>query len=102
MHAAIGATPLADERVAETAAVCPARRLRRGYALVMTPEVRAWLHYLRRRDRTSAILVARPSACCSRQGPSWASRWREIRIAYIFDHRRNAVLLVARGFVARG
>lgn len=34
-----------------------------GYALVMTPEVRAWLHSLRHRDRPSAILVARPSAC---------------------------------------
>ncbi|HET9898244.1 MAG TPA: hypothetical protein VFQ44_25225 [Streptosporangiaceae bacterium] len=28
-----------------------------AYALVMTPEVRAWLHDLRRNDRTSAILV---------------------------------------------
>jgi hypothetical protein len=26
-----------------------------AYALVMTPEVRAWLHDLRKRDRASAI-----------------------------------------------
>jgi len=28
-----------------------------AYALVVTPEVRAWLHDLRHRDRASAILV---------------------------------------------
>ena len=28
-----------------------------GYALVMTPEIRTWLHDLRHRDRPSAILV---------------------------------------------
>ena len=30
-----------------------------AYALVMTPEVRAWLHDLRHRDRSSAIQVGR-------------------------------------------
>ncbi|MGO9779945.1 MAG: hypothetical protein ACLPQY_09295 [Streptosporangiaceae bacterium] len=29
----------------------------RPHALVMTPEVRAWLHDLRHRDRASAVLV---------------------------------------------
>ena len=56
---------------------------------------------------------ARPSACCWKPGPSWAARIRhsrlsnlkelrpgsagrsEIRILYIFDPRRNAVLLTA-------
>ena len=60
---------------------------------------------------------ARPSACCSKPGQSWAARSptriqhsrltnlkelrpgsagrSEIRILYIFDPRRNAVLLVA-------
>jgi hypothetical protein len=61
---------------------------------------------------------ARPSACCSKPGQSWAARSladrvhhsgltnlkelrpgsagrSEIRIMYIFDPRRNAVLLVA-------
>jgi hypothetical protein len=56
---------------------------------------------------------ARPSACCSKPGRSWADRVRhsrlsnlkelrpgsagrsEIRILYVFDPRRNAVLLAA-------
>ena len=44
-----------------------------GYGLVLTPEVREWLHDLRRRDRPSAVLVAKPSPCCSRPRPSWAA-----------------------------
>jgi hypothetical protein len=56
---------------------------------------------------------ARPSACCSKPGRNWAARVRhsrlsnlkelrpgsagrsEIRILYIFDPRRNTVLLAA-------
>src|SRR5215475_5492029 len=87
-----------------------------AYVLVMTPEVRAWLHDLRKRDRASAIQVGQPSACCSKPGRSWAARSptvrhsrlsklkelrpgsagrSEIRSLYIFDPRRNAVLLAA-------
>ena len=45
-----------------------------AYALVMTQEVRACLHDLRKRERPSAIQVGRPSACCSKPGRSWAAR----------------------------
>ena len=46
-----------------------------AYALVMTPEVRAWLHELRHRDRPSAVQVgARQLACSWKQGPSWDGR----------------------------
>jgi hypothetical protein len=86
-----------------------------AYALVMTPEVRAWLHDLRNRDRASAIQVGqgmlleagpelgRPLADRVHHSrlsnlkelrPGSAGR-SEIRILYIFDPRRNAVLLVA-------
>jgi hypothetical protein len=87
------------------------------YALVMTPEVRAWLHELRRRDRTSAIQVGQAIGLLLEAGPELgrpiADRIQhsrlsnlkelrpgsagrsEIRILYIFDPRRNAVLLVA-------
>jgi hypothetical protein len=88
-----------------------------GYALVMTPEVRAWLHELRHRDQPSAILVGQAIGMLLEAGPELGrpladriqhSRLRnlkelrpgsasrsEIRILYIFDPRRNAVLLVA-------
>jgi hypothetical protein len=88
-----------------------------GYALVMTPEVRAWLHDLRHRDRASAILVGQAIGMLLEAGPELgrplADRVQhtrlsnlkelrpgsagrsEIRILYIFDPRRNAVLLVA-------
>jgi hypothetical protein len=87
-----------------------------GYTLVMTPEARAWLHDLRRRDRPSAILVGQAIGMLLEAGPELgrplADRIRhsrlsnlkelrpgsaggsEIRILYIFDPRRNAVLLV--------
>jgi hypothetical protein len=88
-----------------------------AYALVMTPEVRAWLHELRHRDRTSAVRVGQAVGLLLEAGPELgrplADRIQhsrlsnlkelrpgsagrsEIRILYIFDPRRNAVLLVA-------
>ena len=88
-----------------------------AYALVMTPEVRAWLHDLRKRDRASAIQVGQAIGMLLEAGPELgrplADRVQhsrlsnlkelrpgsagrsEIRILYIFDPRRNAVLLVA-------
>jgi len=39
------------------------------YALVMTPEVRAWLHDLRKRDRTSAIQVGQAIGMLLEAGP---------------------------------
>ena len=90
-----------------------------AYVLVMTPEVRAWLHDLRRRDRASAILVGQAIGMLLEAGPELgrplANRVRhsrlsnlkelrpgsagrsEIRILYIFDPKRNAVLLLAAG-----
>jgi hypothetical protein len=88
-----------------------------AYALVMTPEVRAWLHELRYRDRPSAIQVGQAIGLLLEAGPELGrpladriqhSRLNnlkelrpgsagrsEIRILHIFDPRRNAVLLVA-------
>jgi hypothetical protein len=88
-----------------------------AYDLVMTPEVRAWLHDLRKRDRASAIQVGQAIGMLLEAGPELgrplADRVRhsrlsnlkelrpgsagrsEIRILYIFDPRRNAVLLAA-------
>ena len=88
-----------------------------GYALVMTPEVRAWLHDLRHRDHASAVLVGQAIGLLIEAGPELgrpladriqhsrltnlkelrpgSSGRSEIRILYIFDPRRNAVLLVA-------
>jgi hypothetical protein len=40
-----------------------------SYALVMTLEVRAWLHELRHRDRTSAILVGQAIGMLLEAGP---------------------------------
>jgi hypothetical protein len=40
-----------------------------AYALVMTPEVRAWLHDLRRRDRGSAIQVGQAIGMLLEAGP---------------------------------
>jgi hypothetical protein len=88
-----------------------------GYALVITPEVRTWLHDLRHRDRASAILVGQAIGMLLEAGPELgrpladrvhhsrlsnlkelrpgSAGRSEIRILYIFDPRRNAVLLVA-------
>ena len=87
------------------------------YALVMTPEVRAWLHDLRHHDKPSAILVGQAIGMLIEAGPELgrpladrihhsrlanlkelrpgSAGRSEIRILYIFDPRRNAVLLVA-------
>ena len=40
-----------------------------AYALVMTPEVRAWLHDLRKRDRASAIQVGQAIGMLLEAGP---------------------------------
>lgn len=60
-HRPLGRPPL---RVPVTAVSCLCnigsagrRDTAMGYALVMTPQVRAWLHDLRHRDRASAILA---------------------------------------------
>jgi hypothetical protein len=88
-----------------------------AYAMVMTPEVRSWLHDLRKDDRASAIQVGRAIGMLLEVGPELgrplADRVRhsrlsnlkelrpgsggrsEIRILYIFDPWRNAVLPVA-------
>ena len=88
-----------------------------GRALVMTPQVRAWLHDLRHRDRASAILVGQAIGMLLEAGPELgrplADRIRhsrlsnlkeprpgsagrsEVRILYIFAPGRNALLLVA-------
>jgi len=88
-----------------------------AYVLVMAPEVRAWLHDCASVTGPARSRSARPSACCSKPGQSWAAHSpigsstppltnlkelrpgsagrSEIRILYIFDPRRNAVLLVA-------
>ena len=88
-----------------------------GYGLVLTPEVREWLHDLRRRDRPSAVLVGQAVTMLLEAGPELgrplADRVRhsrlsnlkelrpgsggrsEIRILYVFDPKRNAILLVA-------
>ena len=39
------------------------------YALVMTPEVRTWLHDLRKRDRGSAIQVGQAVGMLLEAGP---------------------------------
>jgi hypothetical protein len=83
----------------------------------MMPEVRAWLHDLRHRDRASAILVGQAIGMLIEAGPELgrpladrishsrlsnlkelrpgSAGRSEIRILYVFDPRRNAVLLVA-------
>ena len=88
-----------------------------AYVLVMTPEVRAWLRDLRTRDRASAIQVGQAIGMLLEAGPELgrpladrihhsrltnlkelrpgSAGRSEIRILYIFDPRRNAVLLVA-------
>jgi hypothetical protein len=78
-----------------------------GYALVMTPEVRAWLHDLRHRDRPSVILVGQAIGMLLEAGPELgrpladrvhhsrlsnlkelrpgSAGRSEIRILYVFD-----------------
>ena len=45
-----------------------------AYVVVMTPEVRAWLHDLRKRDRASAIQVGQAIGMLLEAGPDWAAR----------------------------
>ena len=47
-----------------------------AYVLVMTPEVRAWLHDLRNRDRASAIQIGQAIGMLLEAGPGrgWAAR----------------------------
>jgi hypothetical protein len=88
-----------------------------AYTLIMTPEVRAWLHDLWHSDRASAILVGQAIGMLIEAGPELgrpladrihhsrlsnlkelrpgSAGRSEIRILYVFDPRRSAVLLVA-------
>ena len=95
-----------------------------AYALVMAPEVRQWLHDLRKHDRASAIQVGQAVGMLIEAGPELgrpladrvhhsrlsnlkelrpgSAGRSEIRILYVFDPRRNAVLLVAGTRLASG
>lgn len=88
-----------------------------AYRLEMVGEVRDWLHELRRTDRASAILVGQAVAALLEEGPSLgrplvdrikgsllhnlkelrpgSAGATEVRVLFIFDPDRNAVLLVA-------
>jgi hypothetical protein len=88
-----------------------------SYRLEMVPEVREWLHQLRRNDRSTAKLVGQAVTALLDEGPSLgrplvdrlkgsnlhnlkelrpgSSGTSEVRIIFIFDAERNAVLLVA-------
>lgn len=88
-----------------------------AYSLEIVDEVRDWLHQLRRTDRDSAILVGQAITALLEEGPTLgrplvdrikgsalhnlkelrpgSSGTTEIRILFIFDPARNAVLLVA-------
>jgi hypothetical protein len=85
--------------------------------LEIVTDVRDWLHQLRRDDRASAILVGQAITALLDEGPSLgrplvdrvkgsnlhnlkelrpgSTGTTEIRILFIFDPARNAVLLVA-------
>ncbi|MEV0900355.1 type II toxin-antitoxin system RelE/ParE family toxin [Actinoplanes sp. NPDC049802] len=87
------------------------------YRLELVTEVREWLHQLRRTDRASAILVGQAITALLEEGPSLgrplvdrikgsnlhnlkelrpgSAGTTEMRILFIFDPARNAVLLVA-------
>ena len=88
-----------------------------AYRLEIVTEVRDWLHQLRRTDRASAILVGQAITALLEEGPSLgrplvdrikgstlhnlkelrpgSAGTTEMRILFIFDPSRNAVLLVA-------
>jgi hypothetical protein len=88
-----------------------------AYRLEIVTEVREWLHQLRRTDRASAILVGQAITALLEEGPSLgrplvdrikgsalhnlkelrpgSTGTTEIRILFVFDPDRNAVLLVA-------
>jgi hypothetical protein len=87
------------------------------YRLEIITEVRDWLHQLRRTDRNSAVLVGQAITALLEEGPSLgrplvdriknstlhnlkelrpgSTGTTEMRILFIFDPDRNAVLLVA-------
>ncbi|MCK9898000.1 type II toxin-antitoxin system RelE/ParE family toxin [Frankia sp. AgB32] len=87
------------------------------YRLEIVSEVREWLHDLRRTDRNTAILVGQAVTALLDEGPSLGrplvdrikgSRLHnlkelrpasggasEVRILFVFDPERRAVLLVA-------
>jgi len=62
-----------------------------AYALVMTPEVRAWLHDLRKRDRASAIQVGQAIGMLLEAGPELgrplADRVRHTRLSNLKEPR---------------
>ena len=62
------------------------------YALVMTPEVRAWLHDLRKRDRASAIQVGQAIGMLLEAGPELgrplADRVHHTRLSNLKELRR--------------
>lgn len=88
-----------------------------SYRLEMVSEVREWLHQLRRTDRATARLVGQAITALLDEGPSLgrplvdrlkashlhnlkelrpgSSGTTEVRIIFIFDPERTAVLLVA-------
>jgi hypothetical protein len=88
-----------------------------SYRLEMVSEVRTWLHALRRADRATAILVGQALTALLEEGPSLgrplvdrlkgsslhnlkelrpgSAGASEVRILFIFDPERRAVLLVA-------
>jgi hypothetical protein len=88
-----------------------------SYRVEIVAEVRAWLHQLRRTDRASALLVGAAITALLDEGPSLgrplvdrikgstvhnlkelrpgSAGATEIRILFVFDAARNAVLLVA-------
>jgi hypothetical protein len=88
-----------------------------SYRLEIVSEVRAWLHQLRRTDRATAIQVGQAITALLVEGPSLgrplvdrikgsaihnlkelrpgSTGPSEVRILFVFDPERNAVLLVA-------
>ncbi len=88
-----------------------------SFRLGIVAEVRAWLHELRRTDRVTAILVGQAITALLAEGPGLgrplvdrikgsalhnlkelrpgSAGPTEVRILFIFDPERNAVLLVA-------
>ena len=88
-----------------------------SYRLDMVGEVRDWLHGLRRSDRETALLVGQAVTALLDEGPGLgrplvdgvkgsslhnlkelrpgSSGRSEVRILFVFDSERSAVLLVA-------
>jgi hypothetical protein len=88
-----------------------------SYRLEMVSEVRDWLHALRHSDRATAVLVGQALTALLDEGPSLgrplvdrvkgshlhnlkelrpgSAGASEVRILFVFDPERHAVLLVA-------